>query len=123
MPRPNDEVAALLGEYAELISITGGDAFRARTYSRAARAIRGYAADASQLDAAQLRQIPGVGKSIADKVGEYFATGSYEALQHPSPLWRGPNVIARSALGMDRARAEQESHRPTGQRTRAVRKS
>ncbi|HEY1918762.1 MAG TPA: DNA polymerase/3'-5' exonuclease PolX [Streptosporangiaceae bacterium] len=80
MPRPNDEVAALLGEYAELISITGGDAFRARTYSRAARAIRGYAADASQLDAVGLRQIPGVGKSIADKVGEYFATGSIKVL-------------------------------------------
>jgi len=28
--RSNDEVAALLGEYADLISITGGDAFRAR---------------------------------------------------------------------------------------------
>jgi DNA polymerase (family X) len=81
MPRPNDEVAALLGEYAELISITGGDAFRARTYSRAARAIRGYAADASQLDASQLRQIPGVGKSIADKVGEYFATGGIKVLE------------------------------------------
>jgi DNA polymerase (family X) len=81
MPRPNDEVAALLGEYAELISITGGDAFRARTYSRAARAIRGYAADVSQLNAAQLRQIPGVGKSIADKVGEYLTAGRIQVLE------------------------------------------
>ena len=81
MPRSNDEVAALLGEYAELISITGGDAFRARTYSRAARAVRGYAADVSQLDPGQLRQIPGVGKSIADKVGEYFRTGSITVVE------------------------------------------
>ncbi|MDR3031889.1 MAG: PHP domain-containing protein [Kitasatospora sp.] len=76
MPRPNDEVAALLGEYAELLSITGGDAFKARVYSRAARTIRGYSADVSQLAPGELRQIPGVGKSIADKVAEYLSTGS-----------------------------------------------
>jgi DNA polymerase (family 10) len=81
MPRPNDEIAALLGEYAELISITGGDAFKARVYSRAARAIRGYSADVSQLGPAELRQIPGVGKSIADKVAEYLNTGSIRVVE------------------------------------------
>jgi DNA polymerase (family X) len=81
MPRPNDEVAALLGEYAELISITGGDAFKARVYSRAARAIRGYSADVSQLGPGELRQIPGVGKSIADKVAEYLSTGSIRVVE------------------------------------------
>jgi DNA polymerase (family X) len=81
MPRPNDEVAALLGEYAELISITGGDAFKARVYSRAARAIRGYSADVSQLAPGELRQIPGVGKSIADKVAEYLSTGSIRVVE------------------------------------------
>jgi DNA polymerase (family X) len=81
MPRPNDEVAALLGEYAELISITGGDPFRARVYSRAARAIRGYSADISQLGPGELRQIPGVGKSIADKVAEYLSTGSIRVVE------------------------------------------
>jgi DNA polymerase (family 10) len=29
--RTNDEVAALLAEYADLIAITGGDAFRIRS--------------------------------------------------------------------------------------------
>jgi DNA polymerase (family X) len=81
MPRPNDEVAALLGEYAELISITGGDPFRARVYSRAARAIRGYPADISQLGPGELRQIPGVGKSIAEKVTEYLSTGSIRVVE------------------------------------------
>ena len=81
MPRPNDEVAALLGEYAELISITGGDAFKARVYSRAARAIRGHPADVSQLGPGEVRQIPGVGKSIADKVGEYLSTGSIRVVE------------------------------------------
>ena len=81
MPRPNDEVAALLGEYAELISITRGDGFKARVYSRAARAIRGYSADISQLGPGEVRQIPGVGKSIADKVAEYLSTGSIRVVE------------------------------------------
>jgi DNA polymerase (family X) len=81
MPRPNDEVAALLGEYAELISITGGDAFRARSYERAARAIRGYPGDVAALAPGELRQIPGIGKSVADKVTEYLATGSIAAVE------------------------------------------
>ncbi|MGW0748115.1 DNA polymerase/3'-5' exonuclease PolX [Streptomyces sp. NPDC002587] len=75
MVRPNEEVEALLQEYADLINITGGEAFKARAYEKAARAIGGYPADVSHLDAAGLREIPGVGKSIADKVVEYFHTG------------------------------------------------
>ena len=81
MPRPNDEVAALLAEYAELISITGGDAFRARTYARAARSIKGHSADVSRLDPGGLRQIPGVGKSVADKVAEFLKTGRISVVE------------------------------------------
>ncbi|MGW9592872.1 DNA polymerase/3'-5' exonuclease PolX [Streptomyces chartreusis] len=81
MARSNDEVAALLQEYADLISITGGDAFRTRTYEKAARAIGGYHADVSTLDVKALKEIPNVGKSIAEKVVEYFATGSVSAVE------------------------------------------
>ncbi|MFF8353495.1 DNA polymerase/3'-5' exonuclease PolX [Streptomyces chartreusis] len=81
MARSNDEVAALLQEYADLISITGGDAFRTRTYEKAARAIGGHHADVSKLDAKGLKEIPNVGKSIAEKVVEYFATGSVSAVE------------------------------------------
>ena len=38
MARANEDVAALLREYSDLLLITGGDAFRARIYERAARA-------------------------------------------------------------------------------------
>ncbi|MYW18782.1 DNA polymerase/3'-5' exonuclease PolX [Streptomyces sp. SID2955] len=75
MARANDEVEALLREYADLIAITGGDAFKARAYEKAARAIGGYAADVSTLDAEGLREIPNVGRSIAEKVAEYLRTG------------------------------------------------
>ncbi len=78
--RPNKEVEALLQEYADLLAITGGDAFKARAYEKAARAIGGYHADVSRLDPQELRKIPNVGKSVADKVAEYLRTGSVSAV-------------------------------------------
>jgi DNA polymerase (family X) len=76
----NEEAAGLLREYAELTQITGGDVFRARNYEKAARSVRGWGEDISQLDAKGLRAIPGVGASIAAKVAEYLTTGHIAAL-------------------------------------------
>jgi DNA polymerase (family 10) len=76
----NEEIAALLREYAELTQITGGDVFRARNYEKAARSVRGWGDDIGQLDAKALRAIPGVGASIAAKIAEYRETGSIRAL-------------------------------------------
>jgi len=70
----------LLREYAELTQITGGDVFRARNYEKAARSVRGWGEDISQLDPKGLRAIPGVGASIAAKIAEYLATGRIAAL-------------------------------------------
>ncbi|MGV9267795.1 DNA polymerase/3'-5' exonuclease PolX [Kitasatospora sp. NPDC003701] len=81
MTRLNDQVQELLQEYADLISITGGDAFRARAYEKAARAVGGHPEDIAGLDAKGLQQIPGVGKSTADKIAQYLATGRMEALE------------------------------------------
>ena len=76
----NEEVAALLREYAELTVITGGDVFRARNYEKAARSIRGWPDDVGQLDLKALRAIPGVGASIAAKIAEFSQTGAIKAL-------------------------------------------
>ncbi|WP_053654737.1 DNA polymerase/3'-5' exonuclease PolX [Streptomyces sp. MMG1121] len=81
MTRRNDEVEALLREYADLVAITGGDAFKARAYEKAARAIGGYPADISKLDEGGLREIPNVGRSIADKVVEYLRTGKMAVVE------------------------------------------
>ncbi|MER7179206.1 DNA polymerase/3'-5' exonuclease PolX [Streptomyces hyaluromycini] len=81
MARTNDEVAALLQEYADLISITGGDAFKARVYEKAARSVGGHHADVSTLDLKGLQEIPNVGKSIAQKVREYFDSGGVAAVE------------------------------------------
>lgn len=80
MARPNNEVGALLQEYADLLSITGGPAYKARVYEKAARAVAGYHEDVSTLDEQELRQISGVGASIAEKVAEYLRTGGIEVV-------------------------------------------
>ncbi|MFI2433261.1 DNA polymerase/3'-5' exonuclease PolX [Streptomyces sp. NPDC018693] len=81
MARSNDEVSALFAEYADLISITGGDAYKARVYEKAARSIGGYHADVSTLDVKGLQEIPNVGRSIAEKITEYFRSGSVSAVE------------------------------------------
>jgi DNA polymerase (family X) len=81
MARANDTVEALLQEYADLLSISGGDAFRVRTYEKAARSIGGYHTDIATLDLKGLQAIPNVGKSIAEKVKEYFDTGKINRLE------------------------------------------
>jgi DNA polymerase (family 10) len=81
MARPNEVVAALLQEYADLISITGGPAYRMRVYEKAARAVAGYHADVSALDLDGLREIPNVGGSIAEKILEFLHSGQIESLE------------------------------------------
>ncbi|WP_275461644.1 DNA polymerase/3'-5' exonuclease PolX [Streptomyces noursei] len=81
MVRANEEVEALLQEYADLIAISGGDAFKARAYEKAARAIGGHPVDVAQLDVPGLRKIPHVGASIAEKVVEYLRTGRVSVIE------------------------------------------
>jgi DNA polymerase (family X) len=79
--RLNDEVGGLLREFADLILLSGGDAFRARSYEKAARSVAGYASDLASLDDEGLRAIPGVGASTAGKIEEYLRTGHIAALE------------------------------------------
>jgi histidinol phosphatase-like PHP family hydrolase len=76
----NEEVAALLREYAELLGLTGGDPFRARNYEKAAKSVGGYPEDIGAIPDAALTRIPGVGKSIAAKIAEYRKTGTIKAV-------------------------------------------
>jgi DNA polymerase (family 10) len=106
----NEEVAALLREYAELTQITGGDVFRVRNYEKAARSIRGWPHDVGQLDLKALRGIPGVGASIAAKIAEYRETGGIKALDELRAkippgvleLTRVPGLGPKRALQLNR---------------------
>src|SRR5882724_9177335 len=106
----NEQVAALLREYAELTVITGGDVFRVRNYEKAARSIRGWPEDIGQLDLKGLRAIPGVGASIAAKIAEFNQTGAIKALDElrakiPAgvlELTRVPGLGPKRALQLSR---------------------
>jgi DNA polymerase (family 10) len=76
----NEEVAALLREYAELLGLTGGDQFRVRSYEKAAKAVAGYPDDLAALPESALTKVPGVGKSVAAKIAEYRRTGTIKAV-------------------------------------------
>ncbi|MEV0597602.1 DNA polymerase/3'-5' exonuclease PolX [Nonomuraea cavernae] len=77
MARANEEAAAALQEYAELFALTGGDAFRVRSYQKAAKAIAGFPEDISATD---VRAVPGVGEAIAKKMEEFLQRGSFRQL-------------------------------------------
>ena len=81
MARSNEAVEAALLEYAELLSITGSDPYKPRSYEKAARSIGGYHADVATLDAKGILEIPNVGRSIGEKVGELLESGRIEALE------------------------------------------
>ncbi|GAA1528955.1 DNA polymerase/3'-5' exonuclease PolX [Actinomadura kijaniata] len=81
MARANDEAAALIQELADLLSITGGDAFKIRAYEKAARAIAGHPEDISTLGLAGLKKIPTVGEAIAKKLADYNATGTIRQVE------------------------------------------
>lgn len=82
MARANEVVAGLFNEYADLLSIAGGDeAFKARAYEKAARTVAGHHTDIATLDLDDLQTIPNIGKSIAEKVVEYLETGQIQAIE------------------------------------------
>ncbi|VVB94247.1 phosphatase YcdX [uncultured archaeon] len=85
----NAEVAGVLYNISELLEIKGENSFKIRAYARAARAIEGTTEDIEKIaHENRLKDIPGVGESIALKIGEYLATGHlqyYEDLKKQVP--------------------------------------
>lgn len=81
MARANDDVERTLLEFADLLSILSEDAYKPRSYEKAARSVGGYHADVSELDLKGILQIPNVGKSIGEKIVELLRTGTFADLE------------------------------------------
>jgi len=81
----NSEVAELLENIANLLEVKGENPYRIRAYREAARHIQSMAEDIAKLhEEGRLREIPGVGESLAAKIDEFLRTGSlgfYEQLK------------------------------------------
>jgi DNA polymerase (family X) len=76
------EIAAVLEEVAALLELKGENPFKIRAYTNAARSLETFGGNISKLqDEEALSKIPGVGKSIAEKIRELAATGSLKYLE------------------------------------------
>jgi DNA polymerase (family 10) len=77
-----EAIAGVLEQIATLLELKGENPFKIRAYANAARAIETFGGNISNLqDEEALAKIPGIGKSIADKIKELAATGSLKYLE------------------------------------------
>jgi DNA polymerase (family 10) len=71
----NQEIAKIFNEMADILEIKNDNPFRIRAYRRAALNVEGLTKNIEDLDEKELTAIPGVGKDLAAKIGEYIKTG------------------------------------------------
>lgn len=112
MPRANENVVRLLKELATLTEIDeqSKQAFRVRAYENAARAVEILSRDVSELSAAQLAEIKGIGKSTAAKIRQAIDAGTIDKLEelrakHPPgkvALLRVPGLGAKGLALLER---------------------
>jgi DNA polymerase (family 10) len=77
----NREIARVLWETADLMEIAAEDSFRIRSYRNGATAVEGYPErieDIVRDPARKVTDIPGIGKGLAQVLGEIIARGSCE---------------------------------------------
>jgi DNA polymerase (family 10) len=72
----NREIAQVFNEIADLLEIKGENAFRTRAYRTAADTINAWSDGVARLDDTQLRELPGIGKDLANKIRELADTGA-----------------------------------------------
>jgi len=79
----NKEVAEQFYLIAQLLSLTDENPFKIRAYEKAAQIIESLPEPIEDLvsNFDKLSSIPGVGKSIAEKIVEYFNTGKIQRLE------------------------------------------
>ena len=77
----NQQIAAKLEEYAQLLDQQGADGFRSRAYRRAARTLQALERPVGELLASEgrdgLTALPGIGQGIAGAIAEMVAGGRW----------------------------------------------
>ncbi len=75
----NLEIAAVFNQIADLLEIQGANPFRVRAYRRAAQNLEGLTGNIEVITKeGKLREIPGIGEDLANKIDEYLRTGGLE---------------------------------------------
>ncbi len=122
----NGQIAAFFEKLADLMQLRGDNVFKVRAYRRAAETIRGLPRDINQdYQRGTLKDIPGIGDAIADKIGEIIETGRLSLLDRleaevpagVAQMMKVPEVGPKSAiaiyqtLGIDSVDALEEAAR------------
>ena len=83
MPVSNEEIAHLFENLSVLLALKGDTVFKIRAYQRAAHTINSLSFDLSSAieEGMNLREIPGIGKAISDKIKERIETGRVSAYE------------------------------------------
>ncbi|MGH9337939.1 MAG: helix-hairpin-helix domain-containing protein, partial [Vicinamibacteria bacterium] len=83
MAGPSATLVTLFRELVQLAVLDEGspNAFRVRAYENAMEAIQSYQGDLSKLSEKDLTRIDGIGKSTADKIREFFKTGTISKVE------------------------------------------
>src|SRR5713101_8273993 len=84
-----EQIAGILEEIGTLLELQGENQFRCLAYHNAARAIRQLEGDLKGIVAAgELEEIPGIGKTLQEKIATMVTTGSlpfYDELREKTP--------------------------------------
>jgi len=73
----NADIARVLSEIADILELTGGNAFKVRAYRQAAQVVDVHPGPVADLwREGRITELPGVGEGIGGKIGELVDTGS-----------------------------------------------
>ncbi len=98
----NQEIADIFSQMADLMELLGEDRFRVNSYRKAARTVGELTEPIEEVAAAgRLEEVPGIGKSTAEKIHQYLQTGKIAS--HQELLGRVPPglpaLLAVAGLG------------------------
>src|SRR5512137_1121266 len=72
----NKELADLFGRMADILEFKGENPFKISAYRRASRILGDLTQDVEEIaERDELREVPGIGEGISDKIVEYLKTG------------------------------------------------
>ncbi|HBN77166.1 MAG TPA: DNA polymerase/3'-5' exonuclease PolX, partial [Planctomycetaceae bacterium] len=80
----NAKIADQFDQLADLLELEGANAFRVRAYRNASRTIEGLSESLASIveeDPAQLQELQGIGKDLAEKIEAILSTGELKQLE------------------------------------------